>query len=279
MKKIIVMLLLWTAYSGEVCLAQKIIKKSFPYHKGMQVTMNLKFGDTVRVHAWNKPEIYLKASVEINKNKLNDALIMKTDQTGRSLDVSTDFDKQMIKNADCDDCSGNRTIHTRGSVICSHIYYDIYAPAGTDLTLKSISANMIIRNMTGPVYAKTISGFVDMNWPKERGADVSLKSISGELYSNLNIHFFKPQKNGPVGGISIGWNDTFRRTDDSPGIDQQQYLFEKPELKYPAKCFARTFFLNFNYIKKALHFGRAFILGITFSIIHFLPVAPDEQAA
>ncbi len=203
MKKIIVMLLLWTAYSGEVCLAQKIIKKSFPYHKGMQVTMNLKFGDTVRVHAWNKPEIYLKASVEINKNKLNDALVMKTDQTGQTLNVSTDFDKQMIKNADCDDCSGNSTIHTHGSVICSHIYYDIYAPAGTDLKLKSISANMIIRNMTGPVYAKTISGFVDMNWPKEKGADLYLKSISGELYSNLNIQFSNHKKTVPLVGYQL----------------------------------------------------------------------------
>ena len=197
------MLMLWTAYSGEICLAQKIIEKSFSYHKGMQVTMNLKFGDTVRVHAWNKPEIYLKASVEINKNKLNDALVMKTDQTGRSLNVSTDFDREMIKNADCDDCLGNGTVHIRGSVVCSHIYYDIYAPAGTDLTLKSISADMIIRNMTGPVYAKTISGFVDMNWPKEKGADISLKSISGELYSNLNIQYSNHKKIVPLVGYQL----------------------------------------------------------------------------
>lgn len=203
MKKIIVMLLLWTAYSGEVCLAQKIIEKNFPYHKGMKVSMNLKFGDTIRVHAWKKPEIHLKASVEINKGKLNDALVMNTHQAPQMVTVTTDFDKKMIRNADCDDCFGKNSFHTNGSSICSRIYYDIYAPAGTDLSVNSISADIKIRNMTGPVYAKSISGFIDMNWPENKGADVSLKSVTGELYSNLDIAFSNHKKTVPLVGYLL----------------------------------------------------------------------------
>jgi DUF4097 and DUF4098 domain-containing protein YvlB len=46
-----------------------------------------------------------------------------------------------------------------------------------------------MKNVGGPVFAKTINGYVDMNWPQNKASDVSMKTINGELYSDLDIDF------------------------------------------------------------------------------------------
>lgn len=197
------LILLWTACSGRVCLAQKIISKTFPYHKGILVTMNLKFGDSIHVHAWNKPEVQIKVSVDINKGKSNDALIFHSNDSNNEISVSSDLDKSKLKNSNCDSCGKSTRYRTNGVTICSNIFYDIYVPAEASLKLKSISADIKIRGMHGPVFAKTISGYIDMDWPGKEGADVAMKTITGEVYSNLKLRFLNKKKSAPLIGYLI----------------------------------------------------------------------------
>ena len=38
-----------------------------------------------------------------------------------------------------------------------------------------------MKGYNDPLNLKTIGGFIDVNWPSETGADLCMKSISGEL--------------------------------------------------------------------------------------------------
>jgi hypothetical protein len=59
--------------------------------------MNLKFGDHIQVNAWDKKEVYIKAVIEVNGGKLNDALLMNFTSDKEAIRVLVDFDKQLIK--------------------------------------------------------------------------------------------------------------------------------------------------------------------------------------
>lgn len=109
---------------------------------------------------------------------------------------------------------------------CLRIDYDVTLPAGTALRLNTISGDLDLSGLSGTVVAKTISGDVlskgltgeltlrtisgdvkvtelggkavdatsisgdvDVSWPAAQGADLRLKTISGEVYADPAVTF------------------------------------------------------------------------------------------
>ena len=193
-------------------LAQKVIEKTLPYNAKQRVTLDFKFANTIKVQAWDRPEVYVKVTATVNNGRLNDALRVDFASAPEGINVTADFDKQLArqgKREDCPDRNGNNTSNwDEGGeryYLCYDIYYEVFLPRQADLRLESINGNVEIKDLTGPVQAKSISGFVDMSWPKNQGADVSMQTISGEVYSDLDIAFENKKDNpGPVGYLLKG---------------------------------------------------------------------------
>jgi DUF4097 and DUF4098 domain-containing protein YvlB len=55
------------------------------------------------------------------------------------------------------------------------------------MQIESISGNIIITGLEGNIAAKSISGFIDLSWPEKLGASLELKTISGAVYSDMDI--------------------------------------------------------------------------------------------
>src|SRR5688500_2168547 len=106
MKNIFILSTLYIVLCLNHVYAQKIIEKTLPYTKDQKIDMNLKFGDHIQVNAWDKKEVYIKAVIEINGGKLNDALVMNFTSDKESIRVLADFDKQLIKQGRREDCPG-----------------------------------------------------------------------------------------------------------------------------------------------------------------------------
>jgi hypothetical protein len=116
--------------------------------------------------------------------------------------------------------------HKTGYSYCLKIDYDVTMPAGTTLRLNTISGDLDLSGLNGAVTAKTISGDVlsagltgpltlrtvsgdmkltnlghstvdatsvsgnvDVSWPSAVGADLRLKTISGEVYADPAVTF------------------------------------------------------------------------------------------
>ena len=192
-------------------LAQKVIEKTLPYNPRQRVALDLKFANTIKVQAWDKPELYVKVTATVNNGKLNDALLVNFASAPDGINVTADFDKQLARQGrreDCPDRNGNTSNWNEGGeqyYLCYDIFYEVYLPRQADLRLETINGNVEIKELTGPVQAKSISGFVDMSWPKNQGADVSMQTISGEVYSDLDIAFQNKRDNPwPVGYLLKG---------------------------------------------------------------------------
>lgn len=184
--------------------AQQITEKNIPIKPGQKAILDLKFAEDITIENWDKNEVYVKAEVNINNNTLNEAHTMEISNTESSVSIVTGFDENMIKTGKSSDCNENGISQTNfngkdGYSICSKIKYIVYLPANTDLKVETISGNILLHNRNGSVEAKSISGFVDLSSPADKKANFYLKSISGEVYTDLDIEFDNRQENPIVG--------------------------------------------------------------------------------
>ncbi len=192
-------------------LAQRIVNETYAWQPGKKVNLNLGIADSIRVEAWNRNEISLEAVVTINNNKLNEALVFDVENQAGELRLKASFNEVLLGRADTIDCpqnSNNMQVFTKAkqgyksvNIVCSSISYRLRMPAQAELQLKSINGNITIVGLTGPIEAKSVSGFVDMSWPANQEAAFSLRSINGEVYSDLPIEIKENKKNvaHPVG--------------------------------------------------------------------------------
>ncbi|GLU53634.1 hypothetical protein [Dyadobacter frigoris] len=190
--------------------SQKIIDKKLPFTPGQTVNLNLRFGDSIKVRYWDKSEVSVHISATINGGKLNDALTVTTANTAQQISLKTDLDQDMLSQGKATDCpdkkfSYNSEKDGKRFYVCSEINYQVFLPRQAKLILETINGNIDIEGASTAVHAKTISGFVDMSWPKSKGANLGMKTITGEVYTDFTIDYKdKKQKNPIVGYLLEG---------------------------------------------------------------------------
>jgi len=204
--------LLWLMVMAGAHAQSKTIEKVVAVPTSKNINLNLKFGDDIKIKAWDKKGMMVKITYAINSGRLNDALLVKFSSENEAAQVNIDLDNDLMqtgKAADCPD-SSNRGFSTNSDgqqvFTCATINYEILVPRNANLVVETINGNIEIRGLTGPVKAKSISGFVDMSWPDKKGAAVSLKTITGEVYSDFNINFTNKQEQIPMVGYQLEGN-------------------------------------------------------------------------
>lgn len=209
MKKILLFALLF-AKACSLLFGQKIVNETYKLPESGRVSMNLKFADSISVSSWDKDEVLIKATILINNGKLNEAFTMKVNKSGNELEIITDFDNEIIKQGKAEDCNGYTSSKNnfyaekgmywnKGNVVCSDIYFEIKIPNKTDFRIETISGNIDIQGFAGKLFAKTISGFVDLTWKANKGADLEMQTITGDVFSNLDVALENKKKNPVVG--------------------------------------------------------------------------------
>ncbi|MBC6697098.1 DUF4097 family beta strand repeat-containing protein [Hymenobacter puniceus] len=188
--------------------AQKVLVKSAPVAAGQPIVLDLKHATTIRIRPATDGKLHLQANVQINQNKLNDAFQLNLTNNNKELRVESDLDKTLLASAQPGDCptnSGTTTYYGNWNngqdraPVCADIVFDISLPPGTALRVSTISGNIDVLGLTGELQAKSISGFVDVSWPATRGAQVALKTITGEVYTDQEVAFNNKQQNPIVG--------------------------------------------------------------------------------
>jgi len=216
MKKLALLFCALLLSAGYSKAQNRVVEKSFSVKSTDKVRLKLKFGDTISVKSWDKEKVLFKAVIEINDGKLNDALALDFDQDNGQLRIASDYDKAFLHQGKASDCTRDDSTHQHWSsfgtndenyMICSHIKYEVFVPAGVTLDVESISSDIELMNLTGPIRAKSISGFVDLSWPLDKPADIAVKTVSGEAYTNFKDLTFKNKKNHiPIVGYKLRGN-------------------------------------------------------------------------
>jgi hypothetical protein len=179
--------------------AQKVVEKHIPFSGNKLVSMNFQISDSIRIITWNKSEVFIKSSINVNDNKNNDDYKMSFDEGGSDISI-----RGKLEMNGSSGCCGNS--HNNCCCCCtSEIYHDVYLPENADFSVETINGNIIITGKTAGIRAHTISGYIDLAISPERKADIRLNTITGTMYSNIDLQASSSsgRKIRQVGGGSI----------------------------------------------------------------------------
>ncbi|MFY0601018.1 MAG: hypothetical protein JXR03_15185 [Cyclobacteriaceae bacterium] len=161
--------------------AQSYTEESLSVKSHKYLELDLAYGDEIEIKSWDKSEVKVEAQFTINDGEDDDIFELKKGSSGETLYfelVKENWDKPVIP--------GNNTLCWK-----SEIHYTIYIPKGMSLHAKTISAGFTIRSFDGLINLETISGDIDITLREGEGFDFQAKTISGDIYSDLDIEYPK----------------------------------------------------------------------------------------
>ena len=196
--------------------AQTIIEKQFDFSEKESVTLDIQIADSIKVIPWDKNEVTLWASVNVNDNKDNDHYKWTFDNSGKQVRISSAMDDYLKKSPSSGNCCCNNI----------RVYCELHIPADARLSIETINGDLILTRNTKELHAKTISGFIDLTAPGNLKADMDFKTITGTVYTNFALNTgaskraaitnFSTSLNGggnPINLETISGNIYFRKVD------------------------------------------------------------------
>jgi hypothetical protein len=183
MKTGTILVVMWLCFAS--ARAQQIIEKHIDFSGKESLSLKIQIADSINVQTWNKNEVYLKSSVNVNENKDNDAYVTSFDETGKTVIVNANF----------------RDKYFKGKKNCCNetdIYWQIFIPEKTKFSVETIDANVTITGQTREMNVKSISGYIDLTEPASKQADIDFSTISGRMYSNHELALNKLHNGIPM---------------------------------------------------------------------------------
>jgi hypothetical protein len=183
MKKSTILIVVWLCFAP--IQAQQIIEKHIDFSGKESLSLKIQIADSINIQTWNKNEVYVKASVNINENKDNDAYVTSFDETGNIVVVNAKFRDKYFngKNNCCDN---------------TEIYWQVYIPDKTKFSVETINADITITGQTSAMNVKSISGYIDLAVPASKLADIDFSTVSGRMYSDLELALNKSHSGVPL---------------------------------------------------------------------------------
>lgn len=183
MKSQAILVVLWLC--SVTIYAQQIIEKHIDFSGKEALSLKIQIADSINIQTWAKNEVYVKASVNVNENKDNDAYVTEFDDSGKSVAISANFKDNYLK----------------GKKNCCNetdIYWQVYLPEKTKFSVETINADITIKGKTMDMNVKSISGYIDLSEPVGKKADLDFSTISGRMYSNHELALNKMHSGIPM---------------------------------------------------------------------------------
>jgi len=155
--------------------AQKVVEKTFSFSGKESLKMNVQISDSIGIATWNKNEVYIKATINIDSNRYNDEYKIKFDETGNAIVVDGKYESDRHKKGNNNNCCN----------VDIEVLWTVFIPENARFSVETINGNITIVGKTEEVQAYTISGFIDMAVPASRKADFQLSTITGTVYSDI----------------------------------------------------------------------------------------------
>jgi hypothetical protein len=183
MKKGTILVVVWLCFA--TMQAQQIIEKHIDFTGKESLTLKIQIADSINIQTWSKNEVYVKASVNINENKDNDAYITSFEEAGNIVVVNAKFRDKYFKEKN--NCCDN-----------TDIYWQIYIPDKTKFLVETINADITITGQTMAMNVKSISGYIDLAVPANKHADIDFSTVSGRMYTDLELALNKTHSGVPL---------------------------------------------------------------------------------
>ncbi|GAB4238743.1 MAG: hypothetical protein Tsb0034_14500 [Ekhidna sp.] len=160
----------------------KTVTETVDVNGQTRLDLDFAFADDIVLKVWEKEEVKVEVSVEINGGEDNDIFSLSSSKTSSTIFIEMDQDmwKQLSRKGDD---NWNRCSYT------STINYTVYLPKGLRVSANTISGDYDLEYYGQELELKTISGAIDITVPEPESLDFRAKTISGEVFSDIEIAF------------------------------------------------------------------------------------------
>lgn len=205
MKIFIVALLL--IVSGR-SVAQTIVDKTYPYSPGQTITMKFDYPELITVTTWDKNEIVIHGSVDINAGENDHAFLLTNVVNGNVVTIRNeiaDFDhlpkritirdgaKKIVFHSNEDvikyEHDAGRHFQSKSYGVDIDIRLEIKIPRNVATRIESVYGMVEVKNFIGPLTVESTYGGVDAAVTESATGELSAETNYGEIYTNLRARF------------------------------------------------------------------------------------------
>lgn len=210
MKKIIFVTL---AFIGMKAICQTPINKTYPVSGVQAIDLHFDYPELIKISSWDKNEIFITGTVEINGGENDDAFKLENSVSGNTLSIkgtvpnAKDLPHRITAYKDGKD-GGKMTFKSKADFekykketgerfsITNwgndmDIVLEIKIPSSIQANIKSVYGTVELKNISQskPLIAKSTYGGVDVAINTKGIGELWASSDYGEIYSNLGLKF------------------------------------------------------------------------------------------
>lgn len=188
--------------------AQTAINKSFSTDKDQKISLKFDYPELIKISTWDKPEVQILGTVNINENESNEAFQIKESKEGNSLiiegkiaemksiprriKVEKDNKKLIFKTREeyqryCKE--NNVTFNSMTDGVDVDIKLEIKVPKALMTQIESQYGLVEVKDFGGTINVNAIYGGIDATVLDKNVGKLSAETHFGQIYSNLDTKF------------------------------------------------------------------------------------------
>jgi hypothetical protein len=215
--------------------AQTPINKIIPVQSGQSIVMHFDYPEMIKVTTWEKNEIAIQGTVDINGGENDDAFVLESSQSGDVVDIRSEIrdmkklpervtivdDGQKIMFKDKAEFKKYQQAHGKHFNIVSFgpnidIVLEIKVPKGVTTRVESVYGMVEIKGFNGPLTVDATYGGVDAALTEKSVGEIVAETNYGEIFTNFDVKF---------GGDNFAQEDFHTLVSAKPGSGPK-YNFE-----------------------------------------------------
>lgn len=197
--------LLLAAWAGHA-FSQTKISKSYPVKPGQQIELHFDYPKLIRISSWDKDEIAIDASIQINEGENDNAFSLEESTVDGKIFISNKIDMDQIpetyyimeegeklrfpSKADFEQykkeskASEKRSIYIKKDI---EVTMEIKLPARSYAEVMSTYGLVELVNFDAPIKVEAKFGGIDASLSESRIGKIKLSNRFGKIYTNLML--------------------------------------------------------------------------------------------
>ncbi|MFY0593084.1 hypothetical protein [Roseivirga sp.] len=173
------------------CFSQTEIYEKSVALEGRRISIDADMASTINVSTWNKKQVQVKVTYEVNEGDLNEAVEVVLDEQNSRLRLKVDVDEKLIRNAQVSDCERENATYwgsRNGRKVCAIISIEVFVPEKTELDIETVLADVMMEGAFEELDIKTVTGDIDVTWPEQQGTEIDLKTATGSIFTDFQFN-------------------------------------------------------------------------------------------
>lgn len=201
MKSILIVLL--TAMFPMFSFSQTKISKTYPVENGQKIELKFDYPKVIHISSWDKKEISVEATVNINDGDNNAAFTLNETRTDGKISISNKIDMNQVDDAYYIVVNGVKTRFKSKADMESYrneksgnysyqqkdiqVTIEVKLPANMAADVVSTYGMIELENLSGPIKVEATYGGIDATLNESKIGNIKLTNHFGKIYSNLDL--------------------------------------------------------------------------------------------